>query len=89
MPVTDAIVAKRGSQKGGEIMVCIRATDVPHQPEDSENKYKVFCVIGLLIMDCRAGGLLRSSQGAKRRASAQLLHPPAPCVYNAEKTSAP
>ena len=42
-------------------MVCINATDVPHQPEDSGNKYKVFCVMGLLILDCLAGGLLRSS----------------------------
>ena len=46
-----------------------KATDVPHQPEDSENRCNVFCDIGLLIMDCRADGLLRSSQGAKRRAA--------------------
>lgn len=70
-------------------MMYAEATDVPHQPEDSENRCNVFCGIGLLIIDYRADGLLRLSQGAKRRARRQLLHPSAPCVYNAEKTFVP
>ena len=70
-------------------MMYVEATDVPHQPEDSENRCNGCCGIGLLIIDCRADGLLRSSQGAKRRARRQLLSPSALCVYNVEKMSVP
>jgi hypothetical protein len=70
-------------------MMYANAIDVPHKPEDSENRRNAFFGIGLLIVYCRADGSLRSSQGAKRRARRQLLHPSAPYVYNAEKTFVP